>query len=359
MGKTTKTTDWLGREKEEHFNDAGEKSGETRFTTDWLGNRVQEHFNTENEKVGETKAGHDWLGRDRAEHFDHKHNRVGTSKNEEDWLGNDVQRHYNESRERVGETRYKEDWLGRSFKEHKGDYPKVERSRESSDFTSVHCASNYESSGAGPIPSSKRSYGLLLFTAFVGFAVILGWIISERTSREVTSQAQLPRPSDQLNHPIRSSHNGDIRRIPLPIRKLLDREYPQWSFPQAPVEDLKECRQPNSQFLPGVVWGDFDGDGKLDYGLAIEQRRKIYTLVFLAASTGYREFSLKPSGWTILGVEPRGSTLPRVGVGADGAFGEQQSVVVNRDTLIGIACSKSSVAYTYENNAFQYFFMTD
>jgi hypothetical protein len=61
-GTTKKTTDWLGREKEEHFDSSGNKIGETRFTKDWTGKTVQEHFNEDGEETGTTKAGSDWLG---------------------------------------------------------------------------------------------------------------------------------------------------------------------------------------------------------------------------------------------------------------------------------------------------------
>ena len=58
-GYTKKTTDWLGQEKEEHFDSGGNKIGETKFTTDWLGNPKQEHFDTSGQKIGETKRGRD------------------------------------------------------------------------------------------------------------------------------------------------------------------------------------------------------------------------------------------------------------------------------------------------------------
>jgi len=96
-GYTKKTTDWLGREKEEHFDKSGEKVGETRFTTDWLGN-------------------------DRAEHFDARGHRTGYSKDESDWIGNPTQRHYDSKGHVAGETRRGENWLGRTRKEHRGDY---------------------------------------------------------------------------------------------------------------------------------------------------------------------------------------------------------------------------------------------
>lgn len=121
-GHTIKTTDWLGREKEEHYDNSGNKIGETKFTSDWLGNSKQEHFNSEGNKTGETRKGSDWLGSDRAEHYDNEGKKVGYSKNETDWLGTPIQRHYNPSGENIGSSRGEEDWIGNHRKEHHGKY---------------------------------------------------------------------------------------------------------------------------------------------------------------------------------------------------------------------------------------------
>jgi len=111
-----------GNEKEEHFDDKGDKTGETRFEKDWLGNSVQRHYDDKNEKTGETRKGSDWLGRDRAEHFNNKKEKTGQSRNEADWVGRPVQTHYDNSGSEVGTTRRTDDWLGRSRKEHEGQY---------------------------------------------------------------------------------------------------------------------------------------------------------------------------------------------------------------------------------------------
>ncbi len=124
-GHTKKTTDWLGREKEEHYDSSGNKIGETKFTTNWLGSPKQEHYDTEGTKTGETRKGSDWLGRDRAEHFNSEGKKAGYSKNDTDWLGRPVQRHYTSSGEQTGTSRRKEDWIGRSQKEHEGSFFKA------------------------------------------------------------------------------------------------------------------------------------------------------------------------------------------------------------------------------------------
>jgi hypothetical protein len=155
-GYTNKTTDWLGREKEEHFDSHGNKTGETRFATDWLGNAKQEHFNTDNEKIGETRKGSDWIGNERAEHVDASGKRVGYSKNTTDWLSNPIQQHYDSKGRVIGESRRVEDWLGRSRKEHRGEYFKGSPSTSSTD-------ENRSSSSASAGPGAGGQSGGLSF----------------------------------------------------------------------------------------------------------------------------------------------------------------------------------------------------
>ncbi len=126
-GHTKKTTDWLGRPKEEHFDEHGHKTGETRFEKDWLGRDVQVHYDESGTKVGETRRGQDWLGRDRAEHYDANGQSIGHSKDDTDWLGQPIQRHFEDAGTQVGVTRRTTGWLGRPQKEHEVRFFKVGR----------------------------------------------------------------------------------------------------------------------------------------------------------------------------------------------------------------------------------------
>lgn len=150
-GYTKKSTDpdWLGREREEHYDADGAKVGETRFTDDWLGRRRQEHYDADGAKTGETRQGQDWLGRDRAEHYDNSGTSAGYSRNGSDWLGRPVQRHYDASGSHVGTSRPNTDWVGRRVKEHEGRSPKV---------STVHPGPHYgASSGESFAPASQES----------------------------------------------------------------------------------------------------------------------------------------------------------------------------------------------------------
>jgi hypothetical protein len=170
-GTTKKTTDWLGREKEEHFDSSGNKIGETRFTKDWTGKTVQEHFNEEGEETGTTKAGSDWLGNARAEHFDQDGNRIGTSRDGTTWTGRPVQDHYDVDGQRVGRTQRSQDWLGRNFKEHQGRHFKAEPS--SDDFAAEAGGAGESSSGSGTSISDKLVGGIvILFVLAVAGMVV-------------------------------------------------------------------------------------------------------------------------------------------------------------------------------------------
>jgi hypothetical protein len=343
VGTTKKTTDWLGREKEVHYDDRGNKVGETRFTTDWLGKSVQEHVDAEGKKTGETRAGKDWLGRDRAEHYDNEKQRVGTSRDENDWLGRPVQSHHDGSGVRVGKTRRTEDWLGRPFKRHEGEYFKARDVATSSRETD----SDFHYSPSVKADSASRGRIALI----VIVVATLGIFLFMRNKAPSPSGTE---PGDSVWYP-----GGNPDNVPVAIKKILDLHYPGWSFPVVLGEDLRNCRQPNAAFAPGLVWGDFDGDGLTDYAVAIQRGGKLRTLAFLARGDGFVRYVLNPSGWNILGVTRRGATLPRVGVNLRGDLVGERPVVLSKDALIGIHCESSSVAFVYEKGGFQHFFMSD
>lgn len=194
----------------------------------------------------------------------------------------------------------------------------------------------------------------LLFLAFFGvLAIFATWFLTEQDGRETKplSRNVVPLTAEfALGHSPNSSPAGDPRRIPPAIRKILDVRYAGWFFPDVADEDRRTCRQPVPDFLPGLVYGDFDGDGFTDYGLAIQRGTKRYTLVFIARGKDFTSFAVEPSGWSILGVARKGTTVPRFGHG---------EILLKNDALIGMKCESSSVAYLYKDGEFTHFFMSD
>lgn len=111
---TRYTTDWLGRPKQEHFDDAGVKVGESIADTDWLGNPKMVNRDAAGNKVGESKPDTDWLGNPKTVHRDADGNLIGESRPDSDWLGNPVTIHTDAEGNVVGESRNEADIFGQN-----------------------------------------------------------------------------------------------------------------------------------------------------------------------------------------------------------------------------------------------------
>ena len=191
-GYTKKETDWLGREKEVHYNANGEKAGETKFTEDWRGRAKQEHYDSAGDKTGETRKGSDWLGRERAVHYGSDGERVGYSKNEADWLGNQVQTHYDTSNNKAGDSRREEDWLGKTRKVHSGTYHKSAPgvySRDSSLSDEYSGVPSNTSAGVHPLSSIIAK---TILTISIGGLVVWGAIKLDKSIKESTPYTRQP-----------------------------------------------------------------------------------------------------------------------------------------------------------------------
>jgi hypothetical protein len=311
---------------------------------------VQEHFDPGGNKIGETRHGKDLLGEDRAEHFDADGHKIGTSYDRTDIFGDPIQEHFDSSGAKVGETRWKKDWMGSPFKEHTGRYFRTGTAEPSKSPVSR------TGSQVGSAQTSPVLLKWLLLVGVLGLTIaavpqILLWISEHLAGQESSSRIEIDRPPEwQIRE--------DAKRVPSELRNILDEEYPGWFFPRVSAEDHRICRQPNADFLPGLVWADFDGDGMRDYGVAIQQGNNRHTLIFLARPPAFKQFILKPSGWNILGVEPKGSTLPHLE--ADGGSVRQGTpVTLEQDALIGIHCESSAVAFVYTDGVFRSFFISD
>lgn len=170
MGKTKKETDWLGREKEVHYDDSGNKIGETTFKETLFGNKVQEHFDTSGNKIGETRA-KEGLFSSWAEHTDAKGDKIGYSKDGETLFGNKTQTHYTPDGKVAGKTSYEEKFWGSGYnKKHEGDFFKA-RPSDTGGSTS------YSSSApASYIPGIKAPFILKVIGVLLGI-FIFGYFI--------------------------------------------------------------------------------------------------------------------------------------------------------------------------------------
>lgn len=170
MGKTKKETDWLGREKEVHYDDSGNKIGETTFKETLFGNKVQEHFDTSGNKVGETRA-KEGLFSSWAEHTDAKGDKIGYSKDGETLFGNKTQTHFTPDGKVAGKTSYEEKFWGSGHnKKHEGEFFKARPSHTGG-------STQYSSSaGASYIPGIKAPFILKVIGVLLGI-FIFGYFI--------------------------------------------------------------------------------------------------------------------------------------------------------------------------------------
>ena len=102
---TRDTTDWVGRPKQEHFDETGQKIGESRPDTDWLGQSKMVHEDAEGNFVGESKPDTDWLGNPKTVHTNAEGTCIGESAPGTDWFGTPKSIHTDADGNIVGESR--------------------------------------------------------------------------------------------------------------------------------------------------------------------------------------------------------------------------------------------------------------
>jgi hypothetical protein len=152
-------------------------------------------------------------------------------------------------------------------------------------------------------------------------------------------------------------------QIPPPIRAILDREYPGWKPVATSAEYLKACKPPNPGFKYWFVYGDFNGDSQRDYAAEVVQGTTGYLIAFLAGDGGFlpvvaQTFPGARLTWPVLGVAPKGASLPDLKSASNGGFVINHRIIPT-DALLGFACGKSGEAYLYSNSRFESFFTSD
>lgn len=167
----------------------------------------------------------------------------------------------------------------------------------------------------------------------------------EDTQRNRGNWTFSPRPAETVV--------GDLGLLPETIRNSLDSEYPGWAPVQTPKEQIAECAQSNPAFRPWVVWGDFDGDGQREYAVEIRSSDQTILVMFLNQGSGFQhvEVDRGTSLWGVLGVANKGDSIPDIA--------KNTTQVVQADTLLGIACGKSGVAYVRSGSSFEKVWIAD
>jgi hypothetical protein len=75
---------------------------------------------------------------------------------------------------------------------------------------------------------------------------------------------------------------SNAQTLPSGVKNYLKKNYPDW-------ETTKGCFAESKSF----VSGDFNGDGKLDYAIAINKDNRDYTLALIAAGKSYKAHDLR------------------------------------------------------------------
>lgn len=102
------------------------------------------------------------------------------------------------------------------------------------------------------------------------------------------------------------SATSSLAGLPATAQEFLKENYPGWTI-------AKFRKHPSLNNVP-TTFGDFNGDGKRDYAVAIEKDDRLYILALLAKGRTFEAFNLSAQGgssrWTIgIGTAPKGSTI--------------------------------------------------
>lgn len=144
--------------------------------------------------------------------------------------------------------------------------------------------------------------------------------------------------------------------LPRPIKVLLDRKFPGWQFPVVSDEDCQAVKSwGGKDALPQLIQGDFDGDGRLDYAVLIEEesgtddrgvvsRPAVYIVAFFASRNDYRMRIVTHEGGGCLQLMRKGDS--------DYDYGSRRKFTYSNDTIFsGVGMGGSS--YLFENGRFR------
>jgi len=150
--------------------------------------------------------------------------------------------------------------------------------------------------------------------------------------------------------------------LPLPIKVLLNRQYPEWEFPEVSDEDcysVRNCGGPEA--YAQMIKGDFNDDGRLDYAVLIQQNAQANDkgvarplIVHIVA------FFRKPKGYEMRPVTSEGGScliLMHKGTG-DYDYEAQREFTYPRDTIMS-GFGMGGMSYLYENGKFRAIITSD
>jgi len=151
-------------------------------------------------------------------------------------------------------------------------------------------------------------------------------------------------------------------RLPTPIKVLLDKRFSGWEFPEISDDDCQIVKQTGGpDAYPELIQGDFDGDGRLDYAVLIEESSNnhekgivvypdIYIVAFLNRHQGYKMTIVTREGGGCLQVMPKGE--------GDYDYEAEREFTYSNDTIMS-GFGMGGTSYLYENGKFRAIITSD
>jgi hypothetical protein len=144
--------------------------------------------------------------------------------------------------------------------------------------------------------------------------------------------------------------------LPLPIKVLLNRNFPGWSFPEISEDDchaIRECGGPEA--YGQMIKGDFNGDGLTDYAVLIQQSAEandrgvakplfVSIVAFFRKPGGYKMDPVTSEGGSALILMPKG--------GEDYDYEAQRDFTYPRDSIFS-GVGMGGTSYIWENGRFR------
>ena len=169
-------------------------------------------------------------------------------------------------------------------------------------------------------------------------------------------------PVYQFIYKNRHVEQGALVTLPASMKSILDRRFPGWSYLPVDDEIRKFLKEYFSEFVrPDLIAGDFDGNGRTDYAVLIEENtrspkragiemRKARLVVFLT----------KGAGFQIKLLDPEGAYLVLMKQGDwDYSYETDQYFTYQNDAIFAGIFEKGGTSYVYQKGRFRSIITSD
>jgi hypothetical protein len=144
--------------------------------------------------------------------------------------------------------------------------------------------------------------------------------------------------------------------LPLPIKVLLNGNFPGWSFPEVSEDDCYAVRECGGlEAYAQMIKGDFNDDGLTDYAVLIQQSAEandkgvakpliVHIVAFFRKAAGYKMHQVTSEGGSDLILMRKGES--------DYDYGAQRDFTYPRDSIL-TGMGMGGTSYIYENGRFR------